>query len=170
MPQERILHKIVFLRNEKVMLDIHLAELYDVETRTLKQSVKRNLDLFPEDFMFMLTDEEADLIVAQNVVPSKKHLGGSKPFAFTETGVAMLSSVLKSAKAREMNIAIMRTFIALRKVALNYSEIFKAMDEIQSKMSDQDSQIELIFEYLKRLEEHRQQENEYQSRRKIGFK
>ena len=102
-PQERILNRIVVLRGEKVMLDVHLAELYEVENRSLKQAVRRNLDLFPEDFMFELTEEEIEIVVSQNVIPTKQHLGGAKPFAFTETGVAMLSSVLKSKRAKEMN-------------------------------------------------------------------
>src|SRR5476651_2628917 len=108
--QEQIIHKIVFLREEKVMLDVHLAEMYGVETRALKQAVRRNIDLFPNDFMFELTPEEIGIVLSQNVIPSKQNLGGSVPFAFTETGVAMLSSVLKSHRAKEMNIAIIRAF------------------------------------------------------------
>ena len=95
-PQEQIIQKIMLLREEKVMLDVHFAEMYGVETRALKQAVRRNFDLFPDDFMFELTPEEIDIVVSQNVIPSRKHLGGSAPFAFTETGVAMLSSVLKA--------------------------------------------------------------------------
>jgi hypothetical protein len=99
-PQEQIISKIVVLREEKVLLDVHLAEIYGVETRTLKQAVRRNADLFPEDFMFVLTQQEIEAVVSQSVIPSKKHLGGSIPFAFTETGVAMLSSVMSSVKCR----------------------------------------------------------------------
>ena len=99
-PQEQIIQKIMLLREEKVMLDVHFAEMYGVETRGLKQAVRRNFDLFPDDFMFELTPEEIDIVVSQNVIPSRKHLGGSAPFAFTETGVAMLSSVLKSKRRK----------------------------------------------------------------------
>jgi len=99
-PQEQIIQKIMLLREEKVMLDVHFAEMYGVETRALKQAVRRNFDLFPDDFMFELTPEEIDIVVSQNVIPSRKHLGGSAPFAFTETGVAMLSSVLKSKRRK----------------------------------------------------------------------
>lgn len=169
-PQERILNKIVILRNEKVMLDVHLAELYEVENRALKQAVRRNLDLFPDDFMFVLTEEEVAMVVSQNVIPTKQHLGGAKPFAFTETGVAMLSSVLKSKRAKEMNIAIMRTFVALRKLALGYAEIMGELEEIRKKVGGQDDQINLIFEYLKQFEQAKQQELDYQNREKIGFK
>ncbi|MBW6484342.1 MAG: ORF6N domain-containing protein [Vicingaceae bacterium] len=169
-PQERILNRIVVLRSEKVMLDVHLAELYEVETRALKQAVRRNMDLFPEDFMFELTEEEIEIVVSQNIIPTKQHLGGAKPFAFTETGVAMLSSVLKSKRAKEMNIAIMRTFVALRKLALGYAEIMGELEKIRKKVTGQDDQINLVFEYLKQFEAVKRQELEYQNREKIGFK
>lgn len=94
-----IASKIFTLRGERVMLDLHLAELYDVETRSLKQAARRNMDRFPTDFMFELTEKEINEVVSQNVIPSRSHLGGAVPFAFTENGVAMLSSVLKSKKA-----------------------------------------------------------------------
>jgi hypothetical protein len=91
-PEERIIARILYLRKEKVMLDLHLAELYQVETRALKQAVRRNLSRFPDDFMFTLTDEEVDLMVSQNVIPSKKYFGGSNPFAFTDFGISMAGS------------------------------------------------------------------------------
>lgn len=147
--EERIIRKIVFLRNEKVILDVHLAELYDVETRALKQAVKRNLLRFPaDDFMFELSEDEVDAVVSQNVIPHKKYLGGAKPFAFTEAGVAMLSSVLKSQTAIEMNIAIMRTFVALRKVASNYKEIMQILTEMRSQY---DAQFEELYTALEKL-------------------
>ena len=89
-----IASKIITVRNERVILDVHLAEFYGVETRVLKQAVRRNRDRFPDDFMYELTDVEIDDVVSQNVIPSKRHFGGAIPFAFTENGVAMLSSVL----------------------------------------------------------------------------
>jgi hypothetical protein len=89
LPSERIANKIILLRDEKVIIDFHLSELYEIETRVLKQAVRRNKDRFPDDFMFELTDNEIDIMVSQNVIPSKQVLGGAKPFAFTETGVAM---------------------------------------------------------------------------------
>ncbi len=94
--EEKIIRKIVFLRQEKVILDVHLAELYKVETRALKQAVRRNMERFPEDFMFKLSDKEIKLVVSQNVIPHKKYLGGAAPFAFTESGVAMFKSPKKS--------------------------------------------------------------------------
>mgnify|MGYP001368904332 CR=1 FL=1 len=137
-PTEQIMNKIFLFREEKVMLDAHLAELYGVETRALKQAVRRNTDLFPGDFMFIINDAEIDMLVSQNVIPSKQSLGGSKPFAFTETGVAMLSSVLKSKRAKEMNIAIMRAFVTLRKMLLHHTEIRLEIEEIKKKIMSQD--------------------------------
>jgi len=169
-PQERILNKIVILRNEKIMLDLHLAELYEVETRVLKQAVRRNIYLFPDDFMFELNDQEIVNVVSQNVIPSKQNLGGSRPFAFTETGVAMLSSVLKSKRAKDMNIAIMRTFVALRKLALGYSEIMDELNKIRKNVVTHDEQLNLIFEYLKQFEQSKQKDTEQNNRKKIGFK
>jgi hypothetical protein len=95
-PVEIIENKIYLIRGHKVMLSMHLAELYAIETRVLNQSVKRNIHRFPEDFMFQINEKEADYLVSQNVIPHKKHFGGSLPYAFTEQGVAMLSSVLNS--------------------------------------------------------------------------
>lgn len=136
LPQEKIIGKIIFLRDEKIMLDIHLAEIYGVETRALKQAVKRNIDLFPNDFLFVLTEQEIELMVSQNVIPSKKHFGGSSLFAFTETGVSMLSSVLKSKRAREMNITIMRAFVALRKMLINNTELKLEIEQIKKKIDN----------------------------------
>ena len=154
--------KKFFLRQEKVILDIHIAELYGVETRTLKQAVKRNRDRFPEDFMFELTQQEIELVVSQNVIPHKKFFGGAAPFAFTETGVAMLSGVLKSPAALEMHIAIMRTFIALRKLAANYKEIMQIITEMKNQYDKR------FFELYKALEQLTNPP--LRSRNKIGFK
>jgi hypothetical protein len=166
-PTEQIMNKIFLIRDEKVMLDIHLAEIYGVETRALKQAVRRNMELFPSDFMFVLNDTEIDIMVSQNVIPSKQHLGGANPFVFTETGVAMLSSVLKSKRAREMNVAIMRAFVALRKMLLNHTEMKLEIEEIKKKLQNQDKNIELVFTYLDELME--KQENP-KPRKPIGFK
>ena len=166
-PTEQIMNKIFLLREDKVMLDVHIAEIYGVETRTLKQAVRRNMDLFPDDFMFVINDLEIEIMVSQNVIPSKQHLGGSKPFAFTETGVAMLSSVLKSKRAREMNIVIMRAFISLRKMLLNHTELRLEIEVIKDKLDNQGKNIELVFTYLDELIE--KQENP-KPRKQIGFK
>ena len=107
-PLEVIEQRILLIRGQKVMLSTHLAELYDVETRVLNQAVKRNISRFPEDFMFQLNISEAEQLVSQNVIPHKKYFGGALPYAFTEQGVAMLSSVLNSERAIQVNIEMMR--------------------------------------------------------------
>ncbi len=113
-PVERIEKSILLIRSEKVLLDRDLAKLYGVKSIALRQQVGRNIDRFPEDFMFRLTEEEADALVSQNVIPSKRSLGGSLPYVFTQEGVAMLSSVLRSEQAVQVNIQIMRAFVRLR--------------------------------------------------------
>ena len=143
--------------------------MYEVETRVLKQAVRRNKDRFPDDFMYELTEAEIEDVVSQNVIPSKRHLGGAAPFAFTENGVAMLSSVLKSRKAIEVNIAIMRTFTTLRRTLLLQKDIMQEISQIRKQLHEQDNNIMLIFEYLKQFEEAKQQQLEQANRRKIGF-
>ena len=169
-PMERIASHIMFIRQEKIMLDFHLADLYGIETRALKQAVKRNLERFPSDFMFELNEDEINNLVSQNVIPSKKQLGGAMPYAFTETGVAMLSSVLKSQTAVNINIAIMRTFVTLRKALLNNKELAHWQTDIENKLGEHDNKLLVIFEYLKQFEQSKVQDIEQQNRTKIGFK
>lgn len=136
MPNSQIItQKIIEIRVYKVLLGFDSAELYNTETRTLKQAVRRNLNRFPEDFMFELTEEEVKDLVSQSVIPSKSKLGGAIPFAFSEQGVAMLSSVLNNEKAIEINIAIMRSFVSLRKFALTYEELTKRVTEIEQQFA-----------------------------------
>ena len=161
-----IADKIITLRNEKVILDVHLAELYGVETRALKQAVRRNKDRFPDDFMYELNDTEIDEVVSQTVIPSKSYFGGAIPFAFTENGVAMLSSVLNSKKAIEINIAIIRTFTMLRKALLLNKDIVQEIIDIKKKLNNQDKNIELVFTYLDELE----RKEEPEPRKQIGYK
>src|SRR3989338_9556877 len=118
--QHIIERKIFLFRGEKVMLDKDLASLYQVRPIALRQQVKRNTDRFPEDFMFQLSEEETKFMVSQNVIPSKQSLGGYLPYAFTEQGIAMLSSVLKSKRAIHVNIAIMRAFVKLREILASH--------------------------------------------------
>jgi len=165
-----IASKIFTIREEKVILDVHLAELYEVETRALKQAVRRNKDRFPDDFMYELTDNEIEHVVSQNVIPSKRHLGGAVPYAFTENGVAMLSSVLTGKKAIEVNIAIMRTFTMLRRMLLLQKDIMREIAQIRNQLSEQDNNITVIFEYLKQFEIAKQQELEQKERQRIGYK
>ena len=143
-----IQNRIYEIRGERVMLDRDLAELYEVENRALKQAVKRNLDRFPNDFMFQLTEIEVGNMVSQNVIPSKSYFGGALPYAFTEQGVSMLSSVLKSKKALQVNIAIMRTFVEVRKFAVqhnNFSQQLKQLrQELMERIGEHDTQLNHI--------------------------
>ena len=131
-----IQNKIFEVRGCRVMLDFHLAELYQVETRALKQAVKRNIGRFPSDFMFVLSKEEANLLlsigVSQNVIPSDYNFGATLPMAFTEQGVAMLSSVLRSQTAIEVNISIMRAFVLMRQMVAGYEELLKRIEELEA--------------------------------------
>ena len=115
---EVIQTKIFEIRGCKVMLDFDLADLYEVETRVLKQAIRRNIIRFPEDFMFILSEPELNQLVSQSVIPSKSYFGGSYPFAFTEQGIAMLSSVLNSDRAIEINISSIRAFVTIRQFNL----------------------------------------------------
>jgi guanylate kinase len=145
---ENIAECIYFIRGEKVMLDVDLASLYNVETRVLKQAVRRNSERFPNDFMFQLNDKEIDMVVSQNVIPSKSYFGGAKPFAFNEQGVAMLSGVLKSKRAIKVNLAIMRTFVEMRKLMAGYKELDSKIDALEKKFDDNFS---FVFKALKNL-------------------
>lgn len=143
------------------MLSTDLAELYNVETRALNQAVKRNMERFPEDFMFVLTESEADLLVSQNVIPHKKYLGGHLPYAFTEQGVAMLSSVLKSKRAIQVNIEIMRAFIKLKEILSTHKDLAKKLKEMENKY---DSQFKIVFDAIRELMIPLEK-----TKRKIGF-
>ena len=145
---ETIGSRILWLRKEKVLLSSHLAELYGVETRVLNQAVKRNIDRFPEDFMFQLTGEEVDALVSQNVIPHKKFFGGSFPFVFTEQGVAMLSSVLNSKRAIMVNVEIMRAFVKLRKMLASNAELARKLATLENKY---DQQFKVVFDAIRQL-------------------
>ncbi len=161
---ENINSKIYEIRGQNVMLDRDLAILYNVETRALKQAVKRNIERFPNDFMFQLSESEVNSMVSQNVIPSKQHLGGSLPYAFTEQGVAMLSAVLKSKTAVDISIRIMRTFVELRRFALTYDELAKKIDEIEKRVTSGEETDIRIIDVLNQLMNSDDKESD-----KIGF-
>jgi hypothetical protein len=170
-PKEESISSLIYIiRGEKVMLDYHLATLYAVETRILKQTVRRNKDRFPEDFMFELTNDEITLMVSQKLIPSKKFFGGARPFAFTEQGVAMLSSVLNSKRAISVNIQVIRVFTRTRTMIESHKEILKKLERLEKKDIELDEKVTLIFEYLKELEQSKQKETEFKQRKRIGFK
>jgi hypothetical protein len=145
-PIQNIIHTI---RGVQVIFDRDLANFYGIENRALKQAVKRNPARFPDDFMFELNAGEIELLVSQNVIPSKKHLGGALPFAFTEQGVASLSSVLQSEKAIAVNIQIMRAFVAMRRFLAANAQVFHRLDAVERKQieykADSDHKFEQIF-------------------------
>ena len=145
-PMQNIIYTI---RGVQVMLDRDLAHFYGIENRALKQAVKRNPARFPDDFMFELSDSEIELLVSQNVIPSKKHLGGARPYAFTEQGVASLSSVLQSESAIAINIQIMRAFVTMRRFIAANAQIFQRLDTVERKQieykADADKNFEKIF-------------------------
>ena len=162
-----IQNKIFEVRGCRVMLDYHLAELYQVETRALKQAVKRNIERFPGDFMFVLTQEEANLLlsigVSQNVIPPAYNFGVAMPMAFTEQGVAMLSSVLRSKVAIEVNISIMRAFVLMRQMAIGYEELSRRIEELEVST---DAQFNELYQALTQLLSQSTQQKE---RRPVGF-
>ncbi len=165
---ELINQKIHQIREQKVMLDYDLAELYQVETRVLKQAVRRNLDRFPEDFMFELTSEENNFLRSQSVILEKGRGTFSKylPFAFTEQGVAMLSSVLKSKTAIQANISIMRAFVTIRQIAFTNRELSLKLNDLEKQYNQQ---FEDVFEVLDFLVKKNQLTCEQEQRPRIGF-
>jgi len=167
MELEHIKNSILDIRGKKVMLDMNLAKVYEVETRVLKQAVRRNIDRFPSDFMFQLTEIEMHHLVSQNVIPTLNHFGGAKPFAFTEQGVAMLSSVLKSKKAIHMNISIMRAFVMMRQWALTHQELSARLDALEQQYGHKFSDIEQVLNFLIQKDQKKTQQ---QHRDRIGFK
>ena len=167
LPDEIIMSKIYFIRGEKVMLDRDLAELYDVKAIRLREQIKRNPNKFPIHFMFQLTEQEADIMVSQNAIPSKQHLGGSLPYVFTEHGILQLSNVLNSKRAIQMSIKIIELFVKMREILTNNLSIKLEVEEIKKRLQNQDKNIELVFNYLDELTE--KQENP-EPRKRIGFK
>lgn len=142
---DSIKNKIYTIRGLQVMLDRDLAELYDVKPIRLREQVKRNSDRFPDDFMFQLNDNEVEIMVSQNAIPSKQYLGGSLPYVFTEQGVASISGVLTNKIAVEINIKIMRAFVEMRKFISNNALIFQRLDSLEQKQFKTDDKIEAIL-------------------------
>ena len=165
--ETQIANKIHIIRKEKVMLDQDLAELYDVETSYLKRQVRRNIDRFPEDFLFELTNEEFEILRSQNGTSS---WGGTRyaPMAFTEHGVAQLSSVLNSGRAIQVNIQIIRLFTKMRNLLLSHHELFLKIEKMEHLLTNHDQDIAVLFDYLKKLLKEDKQIKGQETR--IGFK
>jgi len=168
-PVERIEKAILLIRGQKVMLDRDLAELYDVTTFNLNKAVKRNHERFPEDFMFQLTKDEVDALRFQSGISKPSGRGGRRylPYAFTEQGVAMLSSVLRSERAVQVNIAIVRAFVHLREILATHKDLARKLDELERKLGHHDEQFQLVFEAIRQL---MTPPPEPAKRRRIGFR
>jgi hypothetical protein len=161
-PMERITQAILLIRGHKVILDTDLANLYEVETKVLIQAVKRNIDRFPEDFMFQLTKNEYNILRSQFVTSSE--WGGRRypPYAFTEQGVAMLSSVLRSRRAVQVNIEIMRTFVKLREMLSSHKDLARKLNNLEKKY---DEKFKIVFDAIRQL----MSTSDSKKKRPIGF-
>ena len=168
--EEVIISKIYTIRGRQVMLAQDLAELYEVETKVLNQQVKRNIGKFPERYMFQLTKDEYDRLRSQNVTLKRGQHSKYLPYAFTEHGILMLSSVLNSERADKVNMLIIDTFVKLRELMFMHKDVIYQLEQVQNKLTEHDGQIMVIFEYLKQLEKTKQEDLVLKPRKKIGFK
>ena len=162
---EMIIDKILFLRNCKVMLDRDLAELYGVTPRRLREQVKRNIKRFPPHFMFQLTENESLGKVSQIATPSRQKLGGSLPYAFTEHGVLMLASVLKSERVLQVSLRVIELFVRMREMLAAQKDIVNKLLDLEKKMAGHDVDIKLIFATIQELFS-----NPSSNRRRIGYR
>jgi len=170
MELQTIQNRIYEIQGQKVLLDFDLAELYETETKRLKEAVRRNIDRFPSDFMFELTKDEYNTLRTQFATLDNRGRGKHskyRPFAFTEQGIAMLASVLRSPKAIEVNIQIVRAFVFLRKYALSHTELTQKLEELETKYNKQFND---IFEAINYLIQKDKLENTQKVRKRIGFK
>ena len=173
---ELVARRIYVVRSKRVMLDRDLAELYQVETFNLNKAVKRNPERFPEDFMFQLSREESEGLRFQNGIPKEEGRGGSRyrPYAFTEQGVAMLSSVLRSSRAAQMNVFIMRAFVKLREVLATNRELARKVQQLSAAQQDHASLFEIVIQDMEKLDkkftrEIRRLKGPRRQKAKIGF-
>ena len=170
-----IQQKIYEIRGQKVMLDFDLAMLYGTETRTLKQSIRRNIERFPKDFMFQLNKREwKELITICDNLPDTIKFSPALPYAFTEHGVTMLASVLKSKKAIKMNIAIIRAFVALKQFIINYKDLASQINEIKNTVTNHSEQLNQIYDAIENMmdenEDKKEQKRLWKEREPISFK
>ncbi|HUZ59856.1 MAG TPA: ORF6N domain-containing protein [Hanamia sp.] len=182
---QTIQNRIYEIRGERIMLDFDLAALYEVETKALNQAVKRNIKRFPQDFMFRITISEWQNIRSQSVTASEsivslrsQNVTASQnkrninvtPYAFTEQGVAMLSGILNSDKAINMNIAIMRAFVEIRKILLRENDLKEQMKQIREHLGEHDAQLNQIYDAMENLLDEKAAQNKWNDRERIGFK
>ena len=169
-PDEVVMNKIYLIRGNKVMLDNDLAELYGIETRRLKEQVRRNKERFPEDFMFELTSEEYQKLRDQLNLSGRGDHSKYLPFVFTEHGVLMLSSVLNSQRAIQVNIQVMWVYVRIREMIMLNKDILERLEGIERKLTKHDNQNMVIFDYLKKFEQAKQQALQQKNRTRIGYK
>ncbi|HVT88570.1 MAG TPA: ORF6N domain-containing protein [Tepidisphaeraceae bacterium] len=166
MPPERIEKRILLIRNEKVLLDSDLADMYDVATKALNQAVKRNIERFPADFMFQLTLAEKNQVVTNCDHLAKLKFASKLPYAFTEQGVAMLSSALRSPRAVQVNVQIMRTFVRLRQILASNAALARKLDQLEKKY---DQRFKVVFDAIRTLASDSEMEKAERSRKRIGY-
>jgi len=168
-PDEVIMNKILLIREQKVMIDSEIAELYGVATRRLNEQVKRNKERFPENFMFQLTKDEFDNLKSQNAISS---WGGKRklPFVFTEHGILMLSNVIKSDRAIKMSIRVIEVFVKIREMFLTHKDILLRIEKIEGSLVKHENIIMEVFKYLKQLEQGKQIQIRQDKRNRIGYK
>ncbi len=164
-PNEVIASKIYLIRGAKVMLDRDLAELYEVENKRLKEQVRRNIERFPERYMFELTKKENESLRSHFATLKRGEHSKYPPYAFTEHGILQLANALKSGRAIQMSIRIIDVFVKMREMLLTHKDLLLEMEQIRKKVTGQDEKIELIFEYLKQFIKGQEK-----PRKKIGFK
>lgn len=168
--EEIIISKIYNVRGKQVLLSQDLAELYQVETKVLNQQVKRNIGKFPERYMFQLTQDEHDRLRSQNVTLKRGQHIKYLPYAFTEHGILMLSSVLGSRRADQVNILIIDTFVKIRELVFLNKDLAHQLEQVQNRLTKHDNQITVILEYLSHLEEMKEKELKQKRRPRIGYK
>lgn len=170
LPEATVISKIFFIRGKKVILDRDLANFYGIETRRLKEQVRRNSERFPDDFMMVFTKTELENFRKQ-FGSSNKELMGLRipPFAFTEHGILMLASVLNTARAIQVNIQLVRIFNKMREMIQSNKELIVALEQLEHRINEQDDKFILIFDYLKQFEKSRKQQLNQANRRRIGY-
>jgi len=168
--EDVIISKIHYIRGKQVMLSQDLAELYEVETRVLNQQVKRNIGKFPLNYMFQLSRDEYNRLISQDVILKRGQHVKYLPYAFTEHGILMLSSVLYSKRADKVNMMIIDTFIRLREILFINKDVLQQLEKVQSRIEEHDKHILVILEYLNHLEQVNHEETDFRNRKRIGFK
>ena len=168
--EDIIISKIYNVRGKQVMLSHDLAELYQVETKVLNQQVKRNMGKFPERYMFQLTQDEHDRLRSQNVTLKRGQYVKYLPYAFTEHGILMLSSVLKSQRADKVNMLIIDTFVKIRELIFLNKDLVHQLEQVRNRLSRHDNQIAVILEYLSQIDKEKEKELDQMKRPRIGFK